>query len=116
MDVASAGALAWGHRYLLTEPNHFRVDYTINPFMHLDDQPDPLRTRAQWLAVVEAIESAGGIVEVIPQLPEAPDMVYAMNLGLPLVGTDGARNVVLSHMRYPQRRMETPAAEAWFAA
>ena len=37
--------LEWGHHYLMVEPNHFRVDYAINPFMHLDDQPDPLRAR-----------------------------------------------------------------------
>lgn len=113
--MTSDAPLAWGHRYLVTEPNHFRVDYTINPFMHLDDQPDPLRTREQWLAMVAAIEAAGASVEVIAQLPEAPDMVYAMNLGLPLLREDGNGRVVLSHMRYPQRRMETPAAEAWFA-
>jgi len=109
--------LEWGRHYLMVEPNHFRVDYTINPFMHLDDQPDPLRTREQWLAVVSAIEAAGGTVEVVPQLPDAPDMVYAMNLGLVLEEADGqSSRVVLSHMRYPQRRMETPAAEEWFAA
>src|ERR1700712_1189200 len=115
MTGARTGELAWGGHYLLTEPNHFRVDYAINPFMHLDDQPDALRTRAQWLAIVAAIEAAGGTVEVIPQLPEAPDMVYAMNLGLALVRPGGERHVVLSHMRHPQRRMETPAAEEWFA-
>jgi N-dimethylarginine dimethylaminohydrolase len=107
-------ALAWGHHYLMVEPDHFRVDYSINPFMHLDDQPDPVRAREQWLALVAAIEAAGGTVEVLPQLPEAPDMVYAMNLGLALEDVDGAPRVVLSHMRYPQRRMETPAAETWF--
>jgi N-dimethylarginine dimethylaminohydrolase len=107
------GELAWGYDYLMVEPNHFRVDYSINPFMHLDDQPDPLRTRAEWLAVVAAIEEAGGTVRVLPQLPQAPDMVYAMNLGLVLDGD--APEVVLSHMRFPQRRMETPTAAAWFA-
>ena len=108
--------LEWGHHYLMVEPNHFRVDYTINPFMHLDDQPDPVRAREQWLAVIAAVEAAGGTVEVLPQLPDAPDMVYAMNLGLALEDVDGASHrVVLSHMRYPQRRMETPAADAWFA-
>jgi N-dimethylarginine dimethylaminohydrolase len=116
MSTERAGELAWGRQYLLTEPNHFRIDYAINPFMHLDDQPDPRRTRAQWLAIVAAIKAAGGVVEVVPQLPEAPDMAYAMNLGMPLVKEDGGHHVVLSHMRYPQRRMETPAAEAWFAA
>ena len=40
--------LQWGSRYLMVEPEHFRVDYAINPFMHLDDQPDPARAREQW--------------------------------------------------------------------
>lgn len=107
--------LNWGHDYLMVEPSHFRVDYSINPFMHLDDQPDHLRARTEWLAILEAIRAAGGTVEVLAQLPEAPDMVYSMNLGLPLAGEPGeAAQVVLSHMRYPQRRMETPAAGAWF--
>ena len=109
-------ALTWGRHYLMVEPNHFRVDYAINPFMHLDDQPDPIRAREQWLGLVAAIEAAGGTVEVLPQLPDAPDMVYAMNLGLALEEADGdGSRVVLSHMRYPQRRMETPEADAWFA-
>jgi N-dimethylarginine dimethylaminohydrolase len=108
--------LQWGHRYLMVGPDHFRIDYSINPFMDLEDQPDPVRTRAQWVALVAAIEAAGGSVEVLPQLPAAPDMVYAMNLGLALENdeADGAAEVVLSHMRYPQRRVETPAAAAWF--
>ena len=107
--------LRWGHHYLMVEPNHFRVDYAINPFMHLDDQPDPVRARHEWLTLVAAIEEAGGTVDVLPQLPDAPDMVYAMNLGLALQEADGAGSrVVLSHMRYPQRRMETPEADAWF--
>jgi len=116
--------LQWGRDYLMVEPNHFRVDYAINPFMNLNDQPEPLHTRAEWLAVVAAIEAAGGRVQVLPQLPDAPDMVYAMNLGLALESANdagdpdahGDRRVVLSHMRFPQRRMETPAAEDWFAA
>jgi N-dimethylarginine dimethylaminohydrolase len=111
-----SGELRWGHDYLMVEPKHFRVDYSINPFMHLDDQPDQLRSRAQWLAIVAAIEAAGGHVQVLAQLPDAPDMVYAMNLGLALESEGGAsRQAVMSHMRYAQRRMETPAADAWFA-
>ena len=106
--------LQWGHDYVMVEPNHFRVDYTINPFMHLDDQPDPARAREQWQAVVAAIEAAGGSVEVLSQLVDAPDMVYAMNLGLALEHPAGEGHVVLSHMRYAERRMETAAAADWF--
>ena len=48
-------------------------------------------------------------------------MVYAMNLGFvvePAEGrfvTSSAGHVVLSHMRYAERRMETASAATWFA-
>jgi N-dimethylarginine dimethylaminohydrolase len=101
--------LTWGHRYLMVDPEHFRVDYAINPFMDPTDQPDPVRTREQWSAIRSAVAAAGGETTALPQLPEAPDMVYAMNLGL-VIGD----RAVLSHMRYPERRMETAAAATWF--
>jgi N-dimethylarginine dimethylaminohydrolase len=111
--------LQWGRRYVMVEPTHFRVEYVINPFMDPADQPDPALAMAQWRALVAAIESHGGVVEVLPQRPDAPDMVYAMNLGLGLVREDGsepgAPHVVMSHMRHPERRMETESAQAWFA-
>ena len=106
--------LAWGRRYAMVEPNHFRVDYAINPYMDLRDQPDPGRTREQWLALGEAIAAAGGSVEVLDQRPDAPDMVYAMNLGLAVRPDRRPDHVVLSHMRFPERRMETPTAAGWF--
>ncbi len=107
-------ALAWGRRYVMVRPDHFRVDYRINPYMDLAVQPDPGRAMAQWVGLVSTIERLGGTVEVVPQRPDAPDMVYAMNLGLGLVRPDGATHVVLSHMRYAERRMETLTAQPWF--
>jgi len=106
--------LQWGHRYLMVEPNHFRVDYAINPYMDVADQPDPLRTREEWLNLVGTIRGLGAEVEVLEQRPDAPDMVYAMNLGLAVNDKD-RRHVVLSHMRYAERRMETLTAAPWFA-
>jgi N-dimethylarginine dimethylaminohydrolase len=107
-------ALAWGYRYLKVEPSHFRVEYQINPFMDPADQPDPVRARAQWASLIGHIERLGGTVDVIAQREDAPDMVYAMNLGLGVETAEGDRHVVLSHMRYPQRRMETSSARDWF--
>ncbi len=107
-------SLAWGRHYVVVEPEHFRVDYAINPFMDPEVQPDPARAMDQWHALVATLRELGARVDVVQQRPDAPDMVYAMNLGLGLVGPAGPR-VVMSHMRYPQRRMETPTAAAWFA-
>lgn len=113
MSSAASSAPAWGHRYVMVRPDHFRVDYSINPYMDPDDQPDPRRAMAQWVELVATIEGLGGVVEVVPQRPDAPDMVYAMNLGLGVVRSDGA-HVVMSHMRYAERRMEALSAQPWF--
>lgn len=111
--------LAWGRHYAAVEPTAFRVDYAINPFMDPAVQPDPDLALAQWRRLVGVLRGLGARVDVLPQRPDAPDMVYAMNLGLAVRGAgDAGRGddlVVLSHMRYPQRRMETGSAAAWFA-
>jgi len=107
--------LAWGRQYVMVRPDHFRVDYQINPFMDLADQPDPALARRQWDTLVETIRSLGGEVDVIGQREDAPDMVYAMNLGLGVVRPGGGPHVVMSHMRYPERRMESATAQPWFA-
>jgi N-dimethylarginine dimethylaminohydrolase len=107
--------LGWGHRYLMVEPNHFRVDYTINPYMDIHQQPDPVRAREQWLVLVESLLGVGADVEVLEQRPDAPDMVYAMNLGLVVNRSEHERRVVMSHMRYAERRMEVRTAQPWFA-
>ncbi len=113
--------LEWGYRYAAVRPDHFRVDYRINPFMDLSRQPDPALARQQWDTLGAAIRTAGGHVEVLDQRPDAPDMVYAMNLGFvverpegPLVSST-AGHVVMSHMRFAERRMEAPTAATWFA-
>jgi N-dimethylarginine dimethylaminohydrolase len=107
--------LEWGRHYLMVEPRHFRVDYAINPYMDLAAQPDPVATRDQWDAIAAAIGAAGGTVDVLAQRSDAPDMVYSMNLGLAFVGGPTDRLAVLSHMRFPERRMETESAAGWFA-
>jgi N-dimethylarginine dimethylaminohydrolase len=101
--------LPWGRRYLMCRPEHFRVDYAINPWMDLDTPVDPDRALAQWDALVATLERAGAEVERIEALPGTPDMVYAMNYGL----VDGEHAVITS-FRYRERRPEAEAAEWWF--
>ncbi|MBD8868154.1 dimethylarginine dimethylaminohydrolase family protein [Nocardioides donggukensis] len=113
--TGAPAVLPWGRHYLAVRPDHFRVDYVINPFMDPADQPDPARALAQWQRMVATLEGLGARVEVLDQRPDAPDMVYAMNLGLGVLRPDGSAHAVLSHMRFPERRMETATARDWFA-
>ena len=112
--IGTGRELAWGRRYLAVEPTHFRVDYRINPYMDPAVQPDPGLALRQWRRMVTTLRELGASVEVLAQRPETPDMVYAMNLGLAYRTAEGGLRVVLSHMRYAQRRMETSAAHSWF--
>lgn len=107
--------LAWGRHYLMVPPEHYRVEYSINPFMDPGAGIDADLAHRQWGALRDALEDAGARVETLAQRPDAPDMVYAMNLGLVVRTAENAEQVVLSHMRYPQRRMETESVSAFFA-
>jgi len=101
--------LAWGRHYLMCRPEHFRLDYAINPWMDVDAPLDPDLALAQWDTLAATIESAGALVERIDQRTDTPDMVYAMNYGL----VDGD-HVALTCFRFDERRPEAEAAEWWF--
>jgi N-dimethylarginine dimethylaminohydrolase len=103
--------LEWGRRYLMVRPDHFRIDYVINPYMSTQDQPDPALALKQWESLRQAIVDAGGEVEVLAQREDSPDMVYAMNLGL----ATAEGRAMLSHMRFEPRRKESLSAAEWFA-
>ncbi len=107
--------LQWGHRYLMVSPGQFRVAYRINPFMDVADQPDPALAHEQWQTLRATLEALGARVDVFDPRLDSPDMVYAMNLGL-AARVAGIDRVVMSHMRFPERRMEQRSAAPAFAA
>lgn len=109
-------SLAWGRHYAMVEPTHFRIDYVINPFMDPAEQPDPALAMAQWRELRAVLTGLGAQVETLPQRADSPDMVYAMNLGLAVVDPPAGPRMVMSHMRYPERRRETDSATPWFQA
>lgn len=115
MSNSQVKTLDWGHRYLTVRPDHFRIEYQINPYMDPNNQPDPELTMTQWQTMVDELEKAGADVEVLAQRADSPDMVYAQNLGLAVIRA-GERRVVMSHTRFVQRRMEALSAKEWFAA
>lgn len=108
-------ALEWGRRYAMVGPEHFRIDYAINPFMHVGDQPDHERACTQWEVLAATIRTLGARLDVFDAREDSPDMVFAMNLGLAVHDGAGDR-VVMSHMRYAERRSETITAAESFAA
>jgi N-dimethylarginine dimethylaminohydrolase len=101
--------LSWGGRYLMCRPDHFRVDYAINPWMDVDAPLDVDLALAQWDTLAATLELAGAEVERIVARVASPDMVYAMNYGF----VDGD-HVAITNFRFDERRGESEAAEWWF--
>src|SRR5689334_25932 len=99
-------------RFLMCPPDHFGVEYVINPWMagKLGTVADG-RARAQWQALHALLTETLGaeVAQVTPQ-PGLPDMVFTANAGLLRGGV-----FVPSRFRYPERQGEEPYFARWFA-
>ena len=102
-------------RVLMVSPDHFDVEYVINPHMegHVG-QVDRALARRQWEALRDTYRTLGFEVHVLDGVPGLPDMVFCANQTLPFLREDGTRGVVLSRMHAPQRRDEVPHIARFF--
>lgn len=94
-------------RVLMASPEHFSVEYVINPHMagHVG-QTDRAAARAEWEGLRAAYERLGLAVDVVPGAEGLPDMVFCANQTLPYLAADGTKGVVLSTMHADQRKGE----------
>ncbi len=98
-------------RFLMCAPDHYDVDYVINPWMegNIHKSSRALAVE-QWEKLYYLIKEHA-IVELVKPEPGWPDMVFTANAGL-VLGT----TVVLSRFYHPERQGEEPYFRAWFEA
>jgi N-dimethylarginine dimethylaminohydrolase len=90
-------------------PEHFAVEYAINPWMRIDEPVDRSLALAQWAGLRDAYLGLGHTVEFIDPVPGLPDMVFAANGALVI---DGA--VMPARFRHAERAPEAAAYRNWF--
>lgn len=97
-------------RFLMCAPDHYDVDYVINPWMEGNIHKSS-RDRAveQWQKLYYILKDRAIVNLVEPQLGW-PDMVFTANAGL-VLGND----VVLSRFFHKERQGEEPHFKKWFA-
>lgn len=97
------------NRYLICSPDHYDVDYVINPWMagHVH-RSSRQRAQRQWEQLV-ALLGAHATVERIEPQPGVPDLVFTANAGVVV-----DRQVVLSRFHHPERQREEPFFQRWF--
>jgi N-dimethylarginine dimethylaminohydrolase len=100
-----------GARLLMCAPTHFRVDYTINPWMeHQIGKADNALAIRQWTDLARLLAREAELVFVAPAA-DLPDMVFTANAGLAIGGT-----AVVSHFATKERQPEERPFRAWFEA
>ena len=100
-------------RFLVCPPDHFGVDYVINPWMrgHVGGVDRDLAVR-QWHGLIETLTGPMGCeTAVVAPRPGLPDMVFTANAG---TVRDGV--AVPARFRFAERRGEEPFFAAWFVA
>jgi len=90
-------------------PDHFAVNYAINPWMDPAVGVDAGRALAQWRSLRDTYASLGHAVHTIRPEPGLPDMVFAANGGTVIGG-----QVLGARFRHPQRAPESAAYLSWF--
>ncbi|MFN5954791.1 MAG: TIGR00300 family protein [Dolichospermum sp.] len=96
-------------RFLMCAPDHYDVDYVINPWMEGNIHKSS-RDRAveQWNKLYNVIKDHA-IVDLVAPEKGWPDMVFSANAGLVL-----GENVVLSRFLHKERQGEEPYFQRWF--
>ena len=97
--------------YAMTAPEHFAVEYAINPWMDTSTPVDTARALTQWEALRRVYLALGHTVELVTPRPGLPDMVYAANGGLLIDDI-----AVVARFAYPQRAAEADAYSDWMTA
>ncbi|MDJ0713720.1 MAG: TIGR00300 family protein [Prochloraceae cyanobacterium] len=96
-------------RFLMCAPEHYDVDYVINPWMEGNIHKSA-RDRAveQWQKLHHVLKDKAVVDLVKPEIGW-PDMVFTANAGL-VLGDD----VVLSRFLHKERQGEEPHFRKWF--
>ncbi|MBD1895730.1 MULTISPECIES: TIGR00300 family protein [unclassified Coleofasciculus] len=96
-------------RFLMCAPDHYDVDYVINPWMEGNIHKSS-RDRAveQWQKLHYVLKDHA-IVDLVAPQRGVPDMVFTANAGLVLGDT-----VVLSRFFHKERQGEEPYFKQWF--
>ncbi|GAB3795158.1 amidinotransferase [Micromonospora zhanjiangensis] len=93
----------------MSPPEHFAVEYAINPWMDTETPVDAGLALKQWEGLRETLAGLGHTVHVLPAEPGLPDMVYAANGAFVVDGVAyGAR------FRHEQRAAEATAHRAFY--
>ena len=97
-------------RILMCPPDHYGIEYEINPWMNRSLGAVRALAFRQWQALHDVLISLGVAVEQMAPQPNLPDLVFTANAGLVF-----HNRFISSRFKHDVRARESPFFEAWFA-
>ncbi|QVL32517.1 amidinotransferase [Telmatocola sphagniphila] len=97
-------------RILMCPPDHYGIEYEINPWMNRSMSSVRDLAFKQWRALRDAIVSLGVRVEEMVPVAGLPDLVFTANAGLMF-----HNKFFSSQFKHDVRAKESPHFDAWFA-
>ena len=98
-------------RILMCPPDHYGIEYEINPWMSRQRPSDRAVASEQVTALKQQIEAAGARVEQLEPVAGLPDLVFTANAALIY-----RQEAILARFRHEVRQREVPHDEAWLRA
>ncbi|CAP26222.1 Protein CBG06177 [Caenorhabditis briggsae] len=98
--IVNKSMIGVAKRIMMCRPTHFKVNYSINPWMDEKVQADFEKATKQWNTLKSTIEKCGAEVVVMESedARDYPDIVFCANAGI-LRG----KKIYLSHFAFPER-------------
>lgn len=93
----------------MSPPDHFAIEYSINPWMNVDNKVHPDHARKEWDTLKAIYQRFDYQIDLIPAVAGLPDLVFTTDHGKYIDGT-----FYVSNFRYPQRQQEQDAALPWY--
>ena len=93
---------------LLCPPDHFGIEYEINPWMSRARGADKPLVQEQWKRLHTTLSGLDTKVHLIPGKERLPDMVFTANAGLAV-----GKKFIPSNFRHKERAGEAPLFAQW---
>src|ERR1700722_10838576 len=97
-------------RILMCPPDHYGIQYEINPWMKRESQADRPVAQQQWADLRQILADAGAQIELMEPVAGLPDLVFTANAAMIY-----RQQAVLARFRHVQRQAEEPSDERWLA-
>ncbi len=95
---------------LMCPPDHYGIEYEINPWMSTERQADHALAGQQWRGLRQKLVDAGARISEVSPVDGLPDLVFTANAALIY-----RQQAVLARFKHEQRQGEEPYFERWLS-